>query len=114
MERTELLANIQSAVADVLKTGNSAPKVYIRIQPTGDVDVREETSWCCSSDEYYKRVPHTLSLEIGQGERDYSMLDDDQIEECACNAEEAAEEWVNYYLPRIDAWIAAGNFSEVE
>ena len=114
MTQTTLTETITDALTEILKTGNSTPKVYLRVRPNGTVDVSEETSWCCSPDEYYKRVPHTLSLEILAGTRDYSSLSESEIEECANNAAEAAEEIVANWEPDITAWVAAGNLEGVE
>lgn len=104
---------IEATVAEILKTGNSAQKLYLRVRPNGDVDVDEETSWCCSSDEYYKRVPHTLSLEILRGTRDYSDLSENEIEECADLADEAAHEIVQDWEVNIREWVEAGNLQNV-
>jgi flagellar biosynthesis/type III secretory pathway protein FliH len=109
-----LTETIEAAVAEILKTGNSAPKVYLRVRPNGSVDVTEETSWCCSPDEYYKRVPHTLSLEVLASTRNYSSLSEDEIEECADNATEGAEEIVAGWQHHISEWVAAGNLDGVE
>lgn len=106
-----LIENITNAVVEILKTGNSAQKVYLRVRPDGTVDVTNETSWCCSPDEYYKRVPHTLSLEVPRGTRDYSMLSEPEIEECADNAQEAAAEMVEAWQRDITEWVEAGNYT---
>jgi len=108
-----LAETIKAALIEILKTGNSAPKVYLRIRPNGTVDVSEETSWGCSPDEYYKRVPHTLSLEVLACCRDYSGLSEIEIEECADNAIEGADEILACWDADIDAWIAAGNLEGV-
>ena len=108
-----LTETIKDTVVEILKTGNSAPKLYLRSRPNGTVDVSEETSWCCSPDEYYRRVPHTLSLEVLAGTRDYSSLSESGIEECADNATDAAEEIVANWEPDITAWVMAGNLEGV-
>jgi hypothetical protein len=113
MTQNELLRTITAAVADILRTGNSAPKLYLRVRPNGSVDVDKEISWCCSPDEYYKRIPHTLSLEVLQGSRDYTGLDDGEIEQCANMAEEAAVDIILGWEREIDEWIAAGNLEGV-
>ena len=113
MTKQAVIDNITAAVVEILKTGNSAQKLYLRVRPSGDVDVNEETSWCCSPDEYYKRVPHTLSIEVLQSCRDYSSLTDTEIEECADNAADAAAELVDQWEPEIDVWIGAGNLAGV-
>ena len=113
MKQDELLAKITGTVADILRTGNSAPKLYLRVRPSGIVDVDEEVSWCCSPDEYFQRVPHTLSLEVVQGSRDYTCLDEDEFEQCAEMADEAAEDIVLGWKREIDEWIAAGNLEGV-
>lgn len=109
-----LTAAITDVVSEILRTGNQAPKVYIRVRPDGTVDVSEEISWCCSPDEHYKRVPHTLSLEVPRGTRDYSMLSDVEIEECADNAQESAAEIVEAWSRDITAWIEAGDYAAQE
>ena len=109
----DLRANIESAVADFLKTGSTANKVYVRIQPDGSVVVSEETSWTCSSDEYNKRVPHELSLEIPKGSRDYSGLTCGEIDDCVDARFEAAVDLVDGWDSDIQRWIAAGNYQEV-
>ena len=105
-------SELRNAIIKVLTTGNSAPKVYLRLRPSGNVDISEETSWCCSSDEYYKQVPHTLSLEILSGTRDYSGLSEDEIKEAANNAEAAAYDLVDSWRREIEEWIEAGNLRE--
>ncbi len=110
IEQADLTDRIQAAVAEILRTGNSAPKLYLRVRPNGDVDVCEETSWCCSPEEYYKRVPHTLSLEVLASARDYSSLTADEIEACADAANDGAYDIVQGWQPDIAAWIAAGNY----
>lgn len=114
MTKQELIDAIRDEVVETLTTGNSAPKLYLRVQTSGEVRVSEETSWCCSPDEYYQRVPHTLSLEILKSTRDYSSLSQEEIEQQADCAKEAAEEIVEDWMPEIEAWIAAGNFSPTE
>lgn len=109
MTKEAVIENIKAEVVEILRTGNSAQKLYLRLRPTGDVDVNEETNWCCSPDEYYKRVPHTLSLEIAKSTRDYSDLSEMEIEECADNADEAADDLIAGWDREIDEWIAAGN-----
>jgi hypothetical protein len=104
---------ITDALVGILKTGNSAPKVYLRVRPSGSVDVAEETSWCCSPDEYYHCVPHTLSLEVLQGTRDYSGCTEADIEANADCAQEAAEQIVADWDDEIQTWIDAGNLIEV-
>ncbi len=113
MNKDMLLENIKEALVPILKTGNSAPKLYLRVRPNGTADVSEEISWCCSPAEYYKEVPHTLSLEVLKSTRDYSSLSDGEIEECADNAEEAAEDIIAAWDAYIDTWIAAGNLEQV-
>lgn len=108
---TKLCDNLTAAVADILRTGNSAPKVYLRLRPNGDIDVSEETSWCCSPEEHHKRVPHTLSLEVLASCRDYSSLSDEDIAECKEDADDAAHEIVQSWRPAIARWIEAGNYS---
>jgi hypothetical protein len=100
---------IKAALTGILKTGNSAPKLYLRVRPSGAVEINEETSWCCSPDEYYRRVPHTMSLEVHAGTRNYDELSDEEIGECADNAEDAAESILEMWQHDIDEWIAAGN-----
>jgi hypothetical protein len=107
--KSTLTETIKAALVEILKTGNSAPKVYLRVRPAGTVDVSEETSWCCSPDEYYKRVPHTLSLEVLKADRDYSSLSATEVEDCVANTYEAAEEIIGQWDADIEAWIAAGN-----
>src|SRR5262249_42156336 len=109
MKTDELLIKIESIAAEILETGDSAPKLYLRVRPNGDIDVTRETSWCCSEDEYYKRVPHTLSLEIVKSTRDYSNLSEAEIEECAEYAHDAAEELMEGWKSAITEWITAGN-----
>ena len=113
MTQDELIRTITATAADILRTGNSAPKLYLRVRPDGSVDVNEEVSWCCSPDEYYKRVPHTLSLEIERGSRDYTCLNDGEIEQCAEMADEAAEEYVRLWSREIAEWVSAGNLEGV-
>ena len=107
---------IEAALVEILKTGNSAPKLYLRVQPDGTVQTDEQASWCCSPDEYYKRVPHTLSLEVLKFTRDYSDLSAGEIEECADCADDAAAEIMRGWEYEIAEWITAGNLvgSEVE
>lgn len=107
----KLTETIKATVAEILKTGNSAQKLYLRIRPNGDVDISEETSWCCSEDEYFGRVPHTLSLEVLKSTRDYSHLSGDEVEYQADFAGECAEEIVNGWAGNIAEWIAAGNLT---
>ena len=109
MTITNLNEAIIEAVTEVLKTGSTASKVYVRIRPNGAVDTSEETGMAYSEREYFGRAPHTLSLEIGKGERDYSHLTDEQIEECQDNAREAAEQWCADRQDQIERWIEAGN-----
>ena len=106
---TEIAATIKGALAYVLATGNSATKLYLRVRPNGTVDVAEETSHSVSEDEYNKRVPHTLSLEILKSARDYSGLDAEEIEAFADNADATAEEIVRGWEPKIREWVEAGN-----
>ena len=112
--KATLTDTIKTAVVKILKTGNSAPKLYLRVRPNGAVHITEGTSWCCSPDEYYKRVPHTLSLEVLKSTRDYASLSEDEIEECADNAGEAADDILTCWDADIDAWISAGNLEGVE
>jgi hypothetical protein len=109
--KDEMLAALREAVADILKTGNSAQKLYLRIRPSGEVNVDEQASWCCSPDEYYRQVPHTLSLELLKSTRDYSDISEADIEECAEAAPAAADELVAGWMGEIEAWIEAGNFA---
>lgn len=111
MTKETVVENIKAEVVEILKTGNSAQKLYLRVRPAGNVEVNEETNWCCSPDEYYKRVPHTLSLEILKGTRDYSGLSECEIEQCADNADKAADELLAGWDHEITAWIAAGNLA---
>jgi hypothetical protein len=108
-----LTETIKAELVEILKTGNSAPKLYLRVRPNGTVDVAEETSWCCSPDEYYKRVPHTLSLEVYKSTRDYSGLSEIEIEQNADCADEAADQIIEGWSQSIGEWIEAGNLAEV-
>lgn len=104
-----LIETLTSKVEAILKTGNSAQRLYLRVRPDGAVDATEETSYCVSPDEYYKRVPHTLSLEVLKSSRDYSSLTTAEIEECADGAADAAQQIVEGWIDDIEAWIEAGN-----
>lgn len=114
LKRDALEARIISQVTEILSIGLSAPIVYVRVRPTGSLDVTCETSRCCSEDEYYHRVPHTLSLEILEGTRNYSDLSPDEIDECRAYARDAAEEIVVGWHKRITAWVEAGNLQTEE
>jgi hypothetical protein len=108
----KIIDTIKAVLVEMLKTGNSAPRVYLRVRPNGTVEVSEEVSWCCSPNEHYKRVPHTLSLEVLKSERDHSMLSDEEIEECADNAEDTVDALLKTWEHDIGEWIAAGNLVE--
>ena len=112
MTKKTVVQNIKTEVVEILKTGNSAQRLYLRVQPDGSVEVSEEINWCCSPDEYYNRVPHEMSLEIAKSTRDYWALSAEEIEECADNAEEAADELAASWDHSINEWIAAGNLSD--
>lgn len=112
--RVALETNIINAIMSVLRSdGSTANKVYLRIRPSGTADITEETSFCCSADEYNKCVPHALSLEIPRYERDYSGLSDNEIEDCWDNAHETAQNLLTIWQHDITRWIEAGNLTEV-